>query len=976
MEPTEKELEDRLRELGMRLASPPSDIDELLRLLDQIEIYLSRVEQSPSTSMSDALHPVKNSLITKEFLNHPETVVKVFVAACINEIIRVTAPDAPYNDALMKEIFAMIVDSFKKLDDMSGCLYSKRVSILEIMAKVRSCVVMLDLECDDLILHMFKHFLKSIRPDHPINVFSSMETIMTLILEESEDISPELLICLLSNVQKSKMGVMPVAGRLAGKVISNCSMKLKPYFLVAVQSMGTYLRDYSGVIASICQDSSIALEQTEADDKKLFEKTVSVELAQESEKLDKPVSCLEDVGGDFTDKTIKLLSHGVMPFGNGNAVIEPISPELKPENSFSSEQCRNDVAHRGENNSLGSIAEKPDNELDFQYIEAKSSSIQLTDITDSSRVDGDKEASAPTSRIARRKKQTKGLKSDSPSDMAPAAEAFMESERDTERQSLEGLVGDNTCANSAAPNSSPGSDLPIRRRVTNSQLCEKKSTSHKPALSEGKKKVSGITTVEKECPPAIVSEHKDHGLVSISDGIPPQDSAKKSLADNAAIEVAAAGISDEKPLRKEQKEAASVVADANTLKTQWNSNILRPKAKDVTYKDVSAEPCLKEMMVSSKASGEASNDQNNLMAPEANKIYLELIGREIEVLWPDDKMFYKGVIDAFDPVTEKHRVVYDDGDVEILLLRNERWNYVDSKNFGRGQDDDIASPKSSLHMSRKKHRASSRKRKATRQSRGKLGRKSKHIPIQQSDDGYFRQTTSEMGTSLNEKTTESLFKRNETKIEEPSQINNSDEPPIDTSIIKEESNITSRRFKRKNILSSGGGRSRVRVRRKGDSFRRKSKTRQNDEGGTDFESHHTKISLDDTPVDSITSTGSKLDEKSKHRRKPRGETSKISRIMNEETLKSPSEDDKGIIIESSQPDNDTAFKYDSITDTDVKLKEKDTVKLDNIVNEGAKARGKKRKGTVTTVNTNVSAIKNSDGLSERIVEKRNKRRRK
>lgn len=57
----------------------------------------------------------------------------------------------------------MIVDALEKLDDMSGCLYSKRVSILEIMAKIRSCVVMLDLECDDLILQMFKHFLKSIR---------------------------------------------------------------------------------------------------------------------------------------------------------------------------------------------------------------------------------------------------------------------------------------------------------------------------------------------------------------------------------------------------------------------------------------------------------------------------------------------------------------------------------------------------------------------------------------------------------------------------------------------------------------------------------------------------------------------------------------------------------------------------------------------------------------------------------------------
>lgn len=946
MEPTEKELEDRLRDLGTRLTSPPSDVDELLRLLDQTEIYLSRVEQSPSTSMSDALRPVTNSLITKEFLNHPEADVKVFVAACINEIIRVTAPDAPYNDALMKEIFAMIVDAFEKLDDMSGCLYSKRVSILEIMAKVRSSVVMLDLECDDLILLMFKHFLRSIRPDHPINVFSSMETIMTLILEESEDISQELLICLLSNVQKSKKGDMHVARRLAEKVISNCYMKLKPYFLVAVQSMGTYLSDYSDIVASICQDSSVALEQNEADDNKICERAVSDELPQESENLDKPASCLEEVGA-FADKTINVLSNGVMPLGNGNAVVEPISPELKPENSSSGEQCRN-VVPGGENNSLGSITEKPGNELNFQYIEARSSSVQLTDASDSSRVDGDKEASAPTSGRAGQKWQTKTLKSDDASDMAPETEELLEPEREAELQPPEGLVGDNTCINSAsASHNPPGSGLPIRRRATNSQFSEKKSTS-------GKEKMSGITTVEKEGPPAIFSEHKDHCLVSISDGKPSQDSAKKSLADSVMAEVTAVGINDEKPLRKEHNDAASVVTDANTSENQWKSNINQPNDKDVTEKDVSAEPCLKEIMVSSKASMEANNDQNHLVKSaggslikkrrrkdsRAYNIYLEVVGREIEVWWPDDKKFYKGVIEAFDPVTQKHRVVYDDGDVEILFLRNERWNYIDSKNFDTGQENDIASPESSLHVPKKK-----RRRASSGKSRRRLSRKSNDIPIQQSGDGNSTvkprgsptQITSELNTSLNEQTPENLVKE-ETNIEEPSQTNNSDKPPEETSIIKD--NNTSRKFQRKNIFTSG-----CRGSPKGDSL-----------------------------VDTVTSTGAKFVGKSKGRR---GETLKISRIT-------PSNDDTGIKIESSQtnnsdnavPDTDNAFKYGLKIDNDDKLKEKDTLMLDKMVSKDSKAGRRKSKGTVTTTDTNISAIENLDGFSQKVAAKTNKRRRK
>lgn len=45
-----------------------------------------------------------------------------------------------------------------------------------------------------ILLLLYDMELLSFRPDHPINVFSSMETIMTLMLEESEDISQELLI--------------------------------------------------------------------------------------------------------------------------------------------------------------------------------------------------------------------------------------------------------------------------------------------------------------------------------------------------------------------------------------------------------------------------------------------------------------------------------------------------------------------------------------------------------------------------------------------------------------------------------------------------------------------------------------------------------------------------------------------------------------------------------------------------------------
>ena len=102
------------------------------------------------------------------------------VASCITKIMRITAPNAPYDDEQMKEIFQLIVATFEDLSmsHVPNCYYTKEVSILDIVAKVWSCLVMLDLECDALIVEMFQIFFKISRSIYSLVVFSAMETIV------------------------------------------------------------------------------------------------------------------------------------------------------------------------------------------------------------------------------------------------------------------------------------------------------------------------------------------------------------------------------------------------------------------------------------------------------------------------------------------------------------------------------------------------------------------------------------------------------------------------------------------------------------------------------------------------------------------------------------------------------------------------------------------------------------------------------
>ncbi|KAF2302646.1 hypothetical protein GH714_000567 [Hevea brasiliensis] len=248
-----EELEQQLLVLGTKLANPPSHFDGLLTLLHQVENYLSKVKQFPTKSMHIALGPSMKALVLEQLFKHSGMNVKIAIASCISEITRINAPDAPYEDDQMRDVFKLIVSSFEHLADQSSRSYNKRALILETVARVQSFLVMLDLECDDLIIEMFQHFLNAIGDYHSESIFSFMETIMTLVLEESEDISPKLLSPLLASVRRSNVEVLSAAHKLGERVLENCANKVRHYLQHAVKSLGISVGDYSEIVASICQ---------------------------------------------------------------------------------------------------------------------------------------------------------------------------------------------------------------------------------------------------------------------------------------------------------------------------------------------------------------------------------------------------------------------------------------------------------------------------------------------------------------------------------------------------------------------------------------------------------------------------------------------------------------------------------------------------------------------------------------------------
>ncbi|KAL5980455.1 hypothetical protein ACLOJK_028363 [Asimina triloba] len=66
--------------------------------------------------------------------------------------------------------------------------------------------------------------------------------------------------------------------------------------------------------------------------------------------------------------------------------------------------------------------------------------------------------------------------------------------------------------------------------------------------------------------------------------------------------------------------------------------------------------------------------------------------------------YYSGVVASFDRVEKKHKILYDDGDEETLLLKDEKWRLIQADGE---QTPDVQSPDDAPEIRRKKARTSS-----------------------------------------------------------------------------------------------------------------------------------------------------------------------------------------------------------------------------------------------------------------------------
>ena len=159
-------------------AEPISSKDLLLRL-STLQEELSNMDQS-SIDLS-SLESIKDDLINKKLLKNTNLGIQILVSCCLSDILRLFAPNAPYNNINLLNIFKLFINQFAYLTNVDSSYYNNYIYLLERVAEIELIALLTDLDnCEKLLLQLFETFYNlsnNVSNDH-------LESLMVDILGE------------------------------------------------------------------------------------------------------------------------------------------------------------------------------------------------------------------------------------------------------------------------------------------------------------------------------------------------------------------------------------------------------------------------------------------------------------------------------------------------------------------------------------------------------------------------------------------------------------------------------------------------------------------------------------------------------------------------------------------------------------------------------------------------------------------------
>ncbi|KAJ2894194.1 spo76 protein [Zalerion maritima] len=159
-EEEEEQVDDRLASLEFdeSLTWRPGKAIGVSVLVPRLEsLHEELMELDQEATEKESLNKVAKDLASSNLLQHKDKGVKALTAACLVDVLRICAPDAPFTETQLKDIFTLYIKHIlPSLRDPGASYHSKYKHVLTSLAEVQSILLLNEVDQpDDLLVQLF-----------------------------------------------------------------------------------------------------------------------------------------------------------------------------------------------------------------------------------------------------------------------------------------------------------------------------------------------------------------------------------------------------------------------------------------------------------------------------------------------------------------------------------------------------------------------------------------------------------------------------------------------------------------------------------------------------------------------------------------------------------------------------------------------------------------------------------------------------
>jgi sister-chromatid-cohesion protein PDS5 len=181
-----------------KIAGKGITTDALLKKLKTLHTQLAALEQE--TVDVGSLNVARSELIHTSLLLHKDRGVKAYTACCLADILRLYAPEAPYTQHELRDIFQFffrqLSAGFKGQDEP---YFNEYFHLLESLSTVKSVVLVCDLPSADELLHeIFRDLFTIVKRDFIRKVELYMADILVALIDECNSLPSDTLEVIMS----------------------------------------------------------------------------------------------------------------------------------------------------------------------------------------------------------------------------------------------------------------------------------------------------------------------------------------------------------------------------------------------------------------------------------------------------------------------------------------------------------------------------------------------------------------------------------------------------------------------------------------------------------------------------------------------------------------------------------------------------------------------------------------------------------